>query len=273
MKQEQETDINRAMHLPGWRWMEGMLAVAGNQRRRIWFNEMEPDTAEGLVCHPETGRMGRWMAGSEPMWPHKDIDNGWVPDITDAATGGCLMRLLAEGDWSMDVLPEGSRDWSFGEIAVYVANFYEYWSRGTCSQVIVGADRSYDCEVEGKAGKSSLCFPVIPDAVRAVRGRRKMYDTPCVHPERGVEPACFTSSEVRICPDCEHSASAALTKSEFPVRLIEGVTVLVEVNLVVWTCQDPDCGCSWARGDAEEVRDEAVRTLKAALKEALKDPV
>jgi hypothetical protein len=273
LTKEQEKDVNRAMRWPGWRWLEGMLAVAGNQRRRIWFKEMEADSAEGLVCHPETGRTGRWMAGNESMWPHTDIDNGWIPDITDAATGGCLMSLVMEGDWSVKILPAGSGDWTFGEMAVYVANFYECWSRGTCSQVFVGADRSYDCEVEGKAGKSSRCYPVMPDAVRAVRSRRKMYGIPCERMAEQAEPLCFTSAEVRTCPDCEHTASAALTKSEFPVRLIECVTVLVEVNLVVWTCQDQDCGCNWTCGDAEEVRDEAVRTLKEALKEALKDPV
>ena len=62
--------------LPGWRWMPGMATQ--NKARVIEVNK------HGGLFHLYTA-LGAIPA--EPQWPY-------VPDLTDAATGGCMLAML-----------------------------------------------------------------------------------------------------------------------------------------------------------------------------------
>ena len=64
--------------LPGWRWMPGMATQ--NKARVIEVNK------HGGLFHLYTA-LGAIPA--EPQWPY-------VPDLTDAATGGCMLAMLGD---------------------------------------------------------------------------------------------------------------------------------------------------------------------------------
>lgn len=84
----------RVVTCRGWRWLPGMLAL-------------------------EWAAPGMSLTGGRPF----RVDDGWhevgvyAPDLTDAATLGCLLALVREawGDPGMFVRPRGSKmrpDWA-----------------------------------------------------------------------------------------------------------------------------------------------------------------
>ena len=78
----------RAVACKGWRWMPGMLEVDGARSNGEQY--------DGSVWVDYCG------GGYEPV-------AGWIPDLTDPATLGCLLALVREaaeperapGDWPM----------------------------------------------------------------------------------------------------------------------------------------------------------------------------
>lgn len=81
----------RAVACKRWRWMPGMRAVDGAERFRV--SVVSHGYPEGVDEQP-------------PMKVNVDLGLRWLPDLTDPATGGCLLALVrkAWGDctiWTM----------------------------------------------------------------------------------------------------------------------------------------------------------------------------
>lgn len=81
MTEEQIALAKRAVACKGWRWMPGMLVV-GSQRHGEW---------PFRVCHLSSLTL-------------RD-DPGALPDLTDAATLGCLLALVREARGEPTYLP------------------------------------------------------------------------------------------------------------------------------------------------------------------------
>ena len=90
MSDEQIALARRAVACKGWRWMGGMLRCSPVLEKA--YSKWEPDvmpTERVLDRHPLTYADKRWSNAS----------NAWVqmlPDLTDAATLGCLLALVRE---------------------------------------------------------------------------------------------------------------------------------------------------------------------------------
>jgi len=69
MTEEQIALARRAVACKSWRWMPGMLVVDAIGKQRIYDD----------------------VAG-EPYWS----TDGWLPDLTDPATLGCLLALVRD---------------------------------------------------------------------------------------------------------------------------------------------------------------------------------
>ena len=79
-----DTDLalaRRALACKGWRWMDGMRAYDADGRCSFRLTE-----SSGLPGHPD------------PV-----VDDGWSPDLSDAATRGCLLALVREA-WGEPLL-------------------------------------------------------------------------------------------------------------------------------------------------------------------------
>jgi hypothetical protein len=82
------TDLaRRAVACRGWRWMPGMLAL-------------HPE------LHPGLRLVNIEDAGNALQ------ENGWLPDLTDAATLGVLLRQVREAHAGYIVISEGRGWWS-----------------------------------------------------------------------------------------------------------------------------------------------------------------
>jgi len=78
----------RAVACDGWRWKEGMLAVAKSHPtlpgyRLCWV--------EGAVGGGSNGDK-TWSLRNDAMDP-MDLSE-WLPDLSDAATRGCILALV-----------------------------------------------------------------------------------------------------------------------------------------------------------------------------------
>ena len=80
----------RAVACKGWRFMGGMLVSDAIGKQRIYDD----------------------VAG-EPYWSA----DGWLPDLTDPATLGCLLALVREA-WGPDHILETRQFRTFGEVYV-----------------------------------------------------------------------------------------------------------------------------------------------------------
>lgn len=78
----------RAVACDGWRWMLGMLTTGGE--RVVDIEKVGSDERDGIP----------WAIDLYYTGPHELFDNPrhapWVPDLTDAATIGCLLALVRE---------------------------------------------------------------------------------------------------------------------------------------------------------------------------------
>lgn len=81
MTDEQTALSRRAVACKGWRWMPGMLA---------W----RPD------CPPV--RLAAIEDAGNALQEYR-----WLPDLSDPATGGCMLSLLGNSRWMVTANPEG----------------------------------------------------------------------------------------------------------------------------------------------------------------------
>lgn len=81
MSPELEALGRRAVAAPGWRWLPGMRATRGPDGWRL------RGVGDGLAWDPEPEGWGY----RSPEWPA-----GALPDLSDAATVGCLLALVRE---------------------------------------------------------------------------------------------------------------------------------------------------------------------------------
>jgi len=85
----------RAVACRAWRWTDGMRALDGDRRCGYRLTENS-----GLPGHPD------------PV-----VDDSWLPDLSDAATLGCLLALVREawGDPTLCVIYDhDDREWYIG---------------------------------------------------------------------------------------------------------------------------------------------------------------
>lgn len=76
----------QAMALPGFKWMPGMLPIVPGVGRYQSDRVFEPGS-------PPTVFMEEQEEQGRPWWPD-ELPAGSVPDLSDPATGGCLLELL-----------------------------------------------------------------------------------------------------------------------------------------------------------------------------------
>jgi len=90
MTEEQIALSRRAVACKGWRFMGGMLVADAIGKQRIYDN----------------------VAG-EPYWS----TDGWLPDLTDPATLGCLLALVREawGQATLSPVSRGRRLWCLAD--------------------------------------------------------------------------------------------------------------------------------------------------------------
>lgn len=98
----------RARACPGWRWMEGMKPTTGGDdhyartRRCGWtWNDYREEWSRF---------MGLDFASGAPAWGWPSPTSGWVPDLSDPATLGCLLALVREVHFTACVVPPTSDD-------------------------------------------------------------------------------------------------------------------------------------------------------------------
>lgn len=95
-----DADLARALvALPGWRWVPGMLAVYPGREhygeaRLSWTVTENDERAE---------YMGHDYAGSFPTWGWPSPGSGWLPDLDDPATAGCLLAMVLALDPSASI--------------------------------------------------------------------------------------------------------------------------------------------------------------------------
>lgn len=107
MTPEQTGIARRLVALPGWRWCEGMLLLPVGFEKERW-----------LLCTVDS-YSGKWGGGAYQTTYGKwwgiannddpiDLSDGWLPDLTDPATGGVLLDALetecAARGWEVTVL-------------------------------------------------------------------------------------------------------------------------------------------------------------------------
>ena len=76
----------RAVACSRFRWQPGMKLLGSDETYRLTY--MSGDCEAFLkILHP---------AGTDiaPGWGWPSPDSGWLPDLTDAATRGCLLELV-----------------------------------------------------------------------------------------------------------------------------------------------------------------------------------
>ena len=95
MTEAQTALLRRVVACRGWRWMPGMLRLRATPPSRRDHLKLE-----GRV--PDAGDTWDYAA-----WPV-------IPDVTDAATLGCLLALVREawGDPAITVVPRGATVWA-----------------------------------------------------------------------------------------------------------------------------------------------------------------
>lgn len=101
----------RAVACRGWRWLPGMLEFGGVRANGEQYG--------GSVWVEHCG------GGYEPV-------NGWVPDLRDPATVGCLLALVREahGDVSGGPVPVTAAD--RGDTSGGPPVWFVVWSHGPC---------------------------------------------------------------------------------------------------------------------------------------------
>ena len=86
------------MTLPStFRWMAGMLAGDDILNRLTYIYD---DTKEDNRCPVmEAGSAD----GGGPGWGWPTLESGWLPNLTDPATKGCLLELVREASGDAEV--------------------------------------------------------------------------------------------------------------------------------------------------------------------------
>ena len=106
MTEAQTALSRRVVACKGWRWLPGMrtpeVLQAPPWRLPLW------DNAVVLTAHE-----GEPVRVCTILGKVRDLHPGAVPDLTDAATLGCLLALVREawGDPKINVVPFGASVW------------------------------------------------------------------------------------------------------------------------------------------------------------------
>lgn len=83
----------RAVACKGWRWMAGMTAIPLSHERERWLLCWCEEDGSEAGGYQTTG--GKWWGIATSDLPMV-LREGWVPDLTDPATLGCLLALVRE---------------------------------------------------------------------------------------------------------------------------------------------------------------------------------
>lgn len=107
MTAELEALARRAVACKGWRWMAGMLAVPAGPEHDADCRSLGADRL----------RLVEEWAACGPV----EAADGWLPDLTDPATLGCLLALVraAGGDSTLHLQPYSTFDSKVGEQRVW----------------------------------------------------------------------------------------------------------------------------------------------------------
>jgi hypothetical protein len=83
----------RAVACPGWRWRSGMLVIPESHPDERWRLVWTEDQYAGAAQAHRPYKV--WAIGFDE---HDSIDlsDGWLPDLSDDATCGCLLALARE---------------------------------------------------------------------------------------------------------------------------------------------------------------------------------
>ena len=103
----EQTEVARALvALPGWEWRAGMLTL--------------PDPANpiaSLACqHLGADRLrvlNEWDANGPCGAPE-----GWLPDLTDAGTGGVLLEMLGADPWLKLTVWRAPKAWGLWSVGL-----------------------------------------------------------------------------------------------------------------------------------------------------------
>ena len=107
--------------LPGWRWVPGMLLTTGGRgcQATVYADGgILLDLGDGSEVTNELGDGGRRLTRPEES-ERDDPADAPLPDLTDAATGGCMLAML--GPCSVSSVP-GSIKLSASDIQVLYAS-------------------------------------------------------------------------------------------------------------------------------------------------------
>lgn len=98
----------RAVACKKWRWMAGMLLHGHDATHRLTFMAPEyeqdaPDRELIAILHPAP-------VDDAPGWGWPAEGSGWTPDLSDAATLGCLRQLVREVYGDPEIYTQPSTD-------------------------------------------------------------------------------------------------------------------------------------------------------------------
>ena len=93
-----EEVAKRAVACPKWKWMAGMLLLGQDQTYRltyVWHGDIEEEDEEdefhGLAPILQSGGHQ-----NHPAWGWPAPESGWLPDLEDPATLGCLLAMVRD---------------------------------------------------------------------------------------------------------------------------------------------------------------------------------
>ncbi len=97
----------RLVACPRWRWMPGMTAIPLSHERERWLLCWCEEDGSEAGGYQTTG--GKWWGIATSDLPMV-LREGWVPDLTDPATAGCLLAMLVAADpgagWGVSCGPD-----------------------------------------------------------------------------------------------------------------------------------------------------------------------